>query len=260
MIYNIYLKSKINDFYLNGTYDSDSDKTIILKGSKYKKDAAKSLLPHNVRFRKKILSEYGSEKNILIKNCEFKNASAAISALIGNQGSGLGLFRVKETGLTLKETLFPDLQNKKSKRATKKETLVENFFVEEEIVNKPKEIDNAIKTSRVFSVGKKAIIKSGYTCFVNADHKTFYTDKGVPYMEAHHLIPFKYQKEFPYSLQVPANVVCLCPQCHRELHYGKNRKEILRQLYDDRVEALKECGLNISFDDLLRYYVLKRKK
>ena len=47
------------------------------------------------------------------------------------------------------------------------------------------------------------------------------------YTEGHHLIPLCYQNDFEYSLDVEANVVSLCPNCHRRLHYGDDVSELL---------------------------------
>ena len=75
-------------------------------------------------------------------------------------------------------------------------------------------------------------------------------------MESHHLIPISRYKDFQYSLDVEENVVSLCPTCHRLLHHGKmSEKEVLlKKLHDARKQALKQCGLDISFDKLKEYY------
>lgn len=74
------------------------------------------------------------------------------------------------------------------------------------------------------------------------------------YTEGHHLIPLCYQNDFEYSLDVEANVVSLCPNCHRRLHYGDDVSELLRELYESRKDRLKKCGIEISFAQLLLMY------
>lgn len=76
----------------------------------------------------------------------------------------------------------------------------------------------------------------------------------INYTEAHHLIPLCYQNDFEYSLDVEANVVSLCPNCHRRLHYGDNISELLRTLYESRKERFKKCGIEISFAQLMLMY------
>ena len=73
-------------------------------------------------------------------------------------------------------------------------------------------------------------------------------------MEAHHLIPLSAQDNFSSGLDADANIVCLCPNCHRNLHYGKNIKDLLKILYDLRVQELEESGICISYDELMKLY------
>lgn len=230
---------------LFGLYDTETNHVLIKKNSKYRLDTVKSLLPHIVRLRKAILEECGSENGLLIMDYNFNSPGAAASVLSGSMANGLDFFKL-EDGRILNEYF-----GNKARRRTK------SFL--KEIKNKPLLLSIDKKYKRIYSVDKLALKNSGYMCYVDPNHDSFITDSGTKYMEAHHLIPFKYQNKFEYSLQVQANVVCLCPQCHRELHYGKNRVEILKRLYDDRIDALRECNLNISFEELLSFYELKRK-
>ena len=73
-------------------------------------------------------------------------------------------------------------------------------------------------------------------------------------MEAHHLIPLNAQDDFDNSLDVDANIVCLCPNCHRKLHFGENIHSELSKLFKLREESLERSGLKISFDKLLGIY------
>ncbi len=101
---------------------------------------------------------------------------------------------------------------------------------------------------------KKAIVNSNYKCDLDNLHTTFMTKKKHQYMEAHHLIPFGAQSKFNSSLDVDANIICLCPNCHRMLHYGSDIETALKKLYNDRKELLKKSGIEISFEELLKYY------
>jgi len=91
-------------------------------------------------------------------------------------------------------------------------------------------------------IGKAGIGKSGYKrdpaiaaealrlaifkCEINTSHQTFISNvKGQPYLEAHHLIPIGNQGSYPFSLDVTANIVALCPNCHRRLHHGKSTEK-----------------------------------
>ncbi len=88
-------------------------------------------------------------------------------------------------------------------------------------------------------------VPSDAVCEVSASHKTFLTDKGLPYLEAHHLVP---------GVDAPWNVVLLCPLCRRKLQYGtpQTKAPVLRALYKARKSYLDESG--ISLQDLLSLY------
>ncbi len=243
---NISGKSKYVD--LKGEYNPENGHVLIKAKSKYRTDITKSLLPHIIRFRNEVLEKIGTREGITKEDYEFKSPGAAACVLCGTMTNGLDFF-FTESGESLNRFLSKEA-SPKSKH--KKE--------EDSKEDKPLLLSEERKFKRIYSVGKNALKNSEYVCFVDANHDTFLTDEGLPYMEAHHLIPFKYQKDFKYSLQVQANVVCLCPKCHRELHYGKSRADLLKVLYDDRKEALEKCGIGITFDKLLEYYDLKRTK
>lgn len=100
-----------------------------------------------------------------------------------------------------------------------------------------------------------ALKRAGHLCEVDNRHPGFIRKSdGTNYTEPHHLIPMCMQRFFENSLDVEANIVSLCSNCHNLLHYGKDKVEILKQLYDMREKELKEAGIEISFDDLLDMY------
>ena len=61
----------------------------------------------------------------------------------------------------------------------------------------------------------------------------FNTEDGNPYLEIHHL-----KMLADGGSDTIQNAVAVCPNCHRELHYGKNRERLLESLYQtiDRLE------------------------
>lgn len=102
----------------------------------------------------------------------------------------------------------------------------------------------------------QAIHSARYACEISRDHKTFIAkSSGNPYMEGHHAIPLMKQVYFQSSLDIYANVVCLCPICHRLLHYGvDSEKEILvRKIYSDRAERLAKSGIKLSQMEFEKY-------
>ena len=70
----------------------------------------------------------------------------------------------------------------------------------------------------------------------------------LPYMESHHAIPMKLQPNFGKSLDVYANVVCLCPICHKRIHCGvkDDKKLMLDAIYSKRADRLANSGIKLS--------------
>lgn len=101
----------------------------------------------------------------------------------------------------------------------------------------------------------RALAYAKYACEVDTVHPTFMRrNKEVNYTEPHHLIPLAYSPEFSYSLDVEANIVSLCSNCHNLLHYGRGYEAILEQLYNERKEELIQANIFVSFDRLLEMY------
>ncbi len=116
---------------------------------------------------------------------------------------------------------------------------------------------NRPKTSA--KLGKDAIKRNRYKCIFSTDtdeHTTFIKQNGKPYMEVHHLIPVKYQSQFINKLDTPANLVPVCPLCHRKLHHGRRSdvNVLLSFLYTKRSDILAASGLNITETELQNLY------
>lgn len=101
------------------------------------------------------------------------------------------------------------------------------------------------------------LISNDYLCEYNISHKYFISNKtNNNYVEGHHLIPMCHQDSFLYSLDTEANVISLCPVCHKLLHFGKfeDKFDILKKLYKSRKEKLLLTSINVTFDELLSFY------
>lgn len=111
--------------------------------------------------------------------------------------------------------------------------------------------------SRRIAHAINAIVKAHYLCEVNNNHLSFISKTNRKnYTEAHHLIPLKFQKYFQYNLDVPANIISLCSNCHNNLHYGADIKELLDKLYLMRKEELRKYKIDCGIDKLYEYYNL----
>ena len=106
-------------------------------------------------------------------------------------------------------------------------------------------------------LAKTVIKRHNYICEIDCLHTSFINSKGKPYMEAHHLIPMSSQKDFlPVNIDREENIICICPNCHRAIHYGSidEKKDRLSKLYDIRENEFKQCGITISKQELLKLY------
>jgi len=131
--------------------------------------------------------------------------------------------------------------------------------------NKPLCIVNASPGKAIAKdskISKSALIAAKFTCTINPAHITFITKHNIPYMEGHHLIPCtvtnsEYFKErFNKNIDCFENIVCICPNCHREVHYGEwnSKSEKIKIMLKKQQEKLKRVGLMISDEELLNLY------
>ena len=100
----------------------------------------------------------------------------------------------------------------------------------------------------------QALELAGYVCEFNPEHYTFVAESTQkPYMEGHHAIPMYLQDEFKVSLDVYSNIICLCPICHRKIHFGMkdDRVEMASKIYNERSERLANSGIILSKNDFL---------
>lgn len=106
---------------------------------------------------------------------------------------------------------------------------------------------------------EKAKRKAGYLCELgDRNNCQYFTSKvsNKNYVEAHHLIQMEFSNDFENSIDVIANLISLCPNCHRKLHHSKDeeRKGDIEYLFLKRKDQLAAKGINISFNELKKYY------
>lgn len=123
--------------------------------------------------------------------------------------------------------------------------------------NKPEEIllcgHKTYLRNRQTSIN--ALVHTGYQCENDTNHPTFQSRKsGKPYTEPHHLIRMAYQGRFRVSVDREQNIISLCSNCHNEIHYGMNAREMVRRQFAQRKEALKRAVIIIGLDELIQMY------
>jgi len=93
----------------------------------------------------------------------------------------------------------------------------------------------------------RALARAGYLCEYDNAHELFLRKRQpVNYTEPHHLIPLQYDDLFENSLDVQANIVSLCSHCHNLVHYGVDAENVIRKLWEDRREEIKNAGIGIT--------------
>jgi hypothetical protein len=107
-------------------------------------------------------------------------------------------------------------------------------------------------------IAKRRLIIADYKCEIDNAHVTFtsHTTKRN-YVESHHLVPLGVQKEFgENSLDHEANILALCPNCHRQLHHAilNEKKQIIKELYELRVKELEKAAIKLALGKLISYY------
>lgn len=114
-------------------------------------------------------------------------------------------------------------------------------------------------------ISKQVLRKSNFKCMFDNSHETFLTNKGIPYMEGHHLIPCTvsnakyFWSQNKRNIDCIENIICLCPTCHRRIHFGSNDEKdmIIKSLYKRQISSLQVAGFDISVDELLSLYNLR---
>mgnify|MGYP002643284831 CR=1 FL=1 len=105
-------------------------------------------------------------------------------------------------------------------------------------------------------IAKEAIQENHFKCSLDPNHELFEGKNGDPYLEAHHLIPLNQQKNFINKLDTKANIIPLCPNCHKKLHHAKSDVvyPLIERLLQERKDILAQSGLTIDIDRLKKCY------
>lgn len=96
---------------------------------------------------------------------------------------------------------------------------------------------------------------ANYSCELDNGHQTFIAERtNKPYMEGHHIIPMNLQAGYNVSLDVYANIICLCPTCHRKIHLGKHkdRADMAEQIFCNRSDRLENSGIILTKDAFIK--------
>jgi hypothetical protein len=144
---------------------------------------------------------------------------------------------------------------------------IENAVVDNEIPIDRRCPEQIISTSRIYprikANSKIALTNSGFRCeledIVNAHNSFTSRITRENFVEAHHLVPMNAQYIYApagISLDVPENIVALCPNCHKMIHLAENvvKSEKIIKLFERRQSRLNASGIDITLNELLNLY------
>lgn len=107
-----------------------------------------------------------------------------------------------------------------------------------------------IKLKRNSELKKIAFQRENYTCELCGTTSTFENKNGDEYFEGHHLIMYNLssQIKYKYSLDTSDNIICLCPNCHRKIHYADEK--IITDCITKLIEKHKNLFEIYEFDNI----------
>ena len=246
MFFRAYDNLRSNDkLQLNFKVENKGFKGFILKqGERYILEWDEKLI---TLLTQNIDNDEGLELDLVWDNGPAFTWIVKINKISSKQKEMITLQRIEETQEDAKyQALINDKQLKSNKTPEAPQAVPKMYSK----VNK-----NTIK--RDPRIAYEALLNANFECEINPSHTTFVSlNTGENFMEAHHLIPMSKQAEFEYSLDVPGNVVSLCPNCHRAIHLAdkKIRDSMLETLYKKRKEKLEVFGLYVLLQELLGFY------
>ncbi len=140
-----------------------------------------------------------------------------------------------------------------------------HLFIEKDIIEPlekpyPITINNVKRYRRNLLEVRKAKKFASYICEYDNNHVTFVNNHdNKPYIEAHHLIPMATQGLFKYNIDFADNIICLCPNCHRRIHYGvkSDKSKMVQKFYKERHEKIESFKVDIKYNDLELFYNIK---
>lgn len=213
----------------------------------------------NISFRSQnVKSMKSAEAEIGMKPVSF-NRSFALDAIAQNEKEFDTYLRILKTSASIKAKAKGNKRRPDDYSSGIKSSVLEGYReAAGGLPVPPKICRSGLVHQRNRELAEHALLNVNYTCEIDSNHETFTSSaSNQPYVEAHHLVPLSKQDDYRFSLDVAANVVALCPMCHKHLHHGivNNKKaDAIKKLFTERKESLKEKRIQLTEQTLLSYY------
>ncbi len=118
-------------------------------------------------------------------------------------------------------------------------------------------VSSTVRISRNNALRDEVLKRANYTCELCKKTNTFQDKDNRWYFESHHIIPFNLtnQKQFNLTLDHLSNLVCLCPECHRKVHFSELKEQInaLEMLLNKKPLLQKYYQIN-NATELVNFY------
>jgi predicted HNH restriction endonuclease len=119
------------------------------------------------------------------------------------------------------------------------------------------QLDIAKELFRSQGYKRIAIKNANFRCEICNTSETFIDKYEEMYFEGHHIIPYNLnsQSRFKYLLDNPINIACLCPNCHKKIHFSSDtgKKKLILLLLHKRPDLLEKYDIK-SIDDIINLY------
>lgn len=139
------------------------------------------------------------------------------------------------------EKFINEIENKNNIKNAYFESIVKENINKEKIdkpigISKPDTISSNVTLYQRDPYVKAWVLKnSNWICECCKNPSPFISNDGIPFLEVHHM-----KRLSDGGSDTITNVVALCPNCHREIHYGINRILLEEKIYKLIDRLIKE--------------------
>ena len=175
------------------------------------------------------------------------------------------IYQISESSSFNNELLFVDKDDENYEKMLNESA--ERYSLTDEELQKKIEagissvtVSNTKRWKRDKSVAWTALDRANHMCEIDESHQSFKRVGGkVNYVEPHHVIPISQQDEYTQTLDNIKNIISLCPNCHKAIHFADSieRKKYLEKVFNIKKVQLEDVDINISLDILFKMYNIK---
>jgi hypothetical protein len=116
--------------------------------------------------------------------------------------------------------------------------------------------DQKLVRNRLFV--EQAFVRENRTCELCGTLETFEISNNRMYFEGHHAIPYNrtVQAGFSKLLDHPDNIICLCPKCHKEIHFSlsERKKQLINSIFQKHMNLIADYEIE-NIESIYQYYM-----